>query len=332
MSIDFTKLSKRNLEIGVGLNKVDNLTPSRYFYEVIESSKSYDEIENKLKSYYETQDLSQAKIAQEMECDFVANRIAGLFDENGFSFSYAVLKNIHKRLFNGVFKGELNKGIGEFRTRDISKKEPILNGDSVVYAHYRDIESCLAVIFKEQKAKNLSKMSFDEVIVNLADFTSNLWQIHPFSDGNTRTTAMFITKMLKSMGFKLNDEIFKENSLYFRNALVLSSYNNIMLGVGFDLSYLQSFFKKFLIDENLELKNLPNNIFENRRFEEQKPTQIFMPNEKVRVLMSDGHSYAPKINLSVGLDNSSRTIGGNSITNSIKNQELDRKIFKELKD
>lgn len=126
-------------------------------------------------------------------------------------------------------------------------------------------------------------MSFDEVIVNLADFTSNLWQIHPFSDGNTRTTAMFITKMLKSMGFKLNDEIFKENSLYFRNALVLSSYNNIMLGVGFDLSYLQSFFKKFLIDENLELKNLPNNIFENRRFEEQKPTQIFMPNEKVRV-------------------------------------------------
>lgn len=97
------KYDKQNIEIGFGLNQVDNLTPSAFCYDVIEKSNSYEEVEIKLKEYYKNKDLKNPQISQERECDLVANRIAELLDEYSFSFSLATLQGIHKRLFNEVF-------------------------------------------------------------------------------------------------------------------------------------------------------------------------------------------------------------------------------------
>ncbi len=143
----------------------------------------------------------------------------------------------------------------ENETTDITKKEDILNGDTVKYVNYQEIESYFDYDFKEEKSFDYSKLNNDELINHIAKFTSSIWQVHPFGEGNTRTTAVFIEKYLNSMGFNVNNEMFKNNSVYFRNALIRSNYGNIPKGIYPTFNYLRMFFENLLQGKNNELVN-----------------------------------------------------------------------------
>ncbi len=239
---------------GIGLNKVDNLEPSEYLLELsqknINGELKYNEVENLLKTHYEEQDSDDIKIQREKECDLVSLRIAQLLEDKSFGFSPITLKNIHKYLFKDIYDFA-----GNYRTYNITKKEDILNGDTVKYVNYQEIESYFDYDFKEEKSFDYSKLNNDELINHIAKFTSSIWQVHPFGEGNTRTTAVFIEKYLNSMGFNVNNEMFKNNSVYFRNALVRSNYGNIPKGIYPTFNYLRMFFENLLQGKNNELVN-----------------------------------------------------------------------------
>lgn len=260
-----TPVEKRieNWEVGIGLNEVDGLVPSSYLIQLtkesIEGKKTFDEIEKDLKNYYSKQDKNSINYS-EMECDLVSTRIAKLLEERAFVFSPIQLKSIHRKLFSELLLDERDNSIGEYRKYNISKKEPILNGDTVVYGEYSTIDEFLKYDFENESSKNYSQMSLEKQIKSLARFTSAIWQIHPFIEGNTRTVAVFIQKYLLSMGFLVNNDLFRENSVYFRNSLVASNYSNIPQKISPDFTYLEEFFLKLLYSKEIELKEIK--IFE----------------------------------------------------------------------
>ena len=173
-----------------------------------------------------------------------------MLEDKSFGFNPITLKNIHKYLFKDIYDFA-----GNYRNYNITKKEDILNGDTVKYVNYQDIESYFDYDFKEEKEFDYSKLNNDELIKHIAKFTSSIWQVHPFGEGNTRTTAVFIEKYLNNMGFDVNNDMFKEHSLYFRNALVRSNYGNIPKGIYPTFDYLVMFFENLLQEKNNKLKN-----------------------------------------------------------------------------
>lgn len=254
-------------DTAIGLNKVDNLEPSNYLIELskqnITGKLKYYEIESVLKTYYEAQDINNAKIIKEKECDLVSLRIAMLLEDKSFGFSHITLKNIHSYLFQGIYNFA-----GNYREYNITKKEPILNDDTVTYVDFSNIEDYLAYDFGEEKKCDYSKLNSDELIKHIAEFTSSIWQVHPFGEGNTRTTAVFIEKYLISLGFDVNNDMFKEHSVYFRNALVRSNYTNIPKGIYPTTKYLIMFFENLLQGKNNKLEN--KELYVGELFEKNK--------------------------------------------------------------
>lgn len=248
-----------NWEVGIGLNEVDGLNPSKYLIELtkdsIEGRKTFDEIEKELKNYYNKQSKDSINYS-EMECDLVSTRIAKMLEDRTFVFSPIQLKSIHRKLFSELLLDERDNSIGEYRRYNISKKEPILNGDTVIYGEYTTIDEFLKYDFENESGKNYAEMSLEKQIKNLIKFTSAIWQIHPFVEGNTRTVAVFIQKYLLSMGYDVNNDLFKENSVYFRNALVASNYSNIPKRISPNFSYLEQFFLKLLYKRDIELEKI----------------------------------------------------------------------------
>ena len=104
-----------------------------------------------------------------------------------------------------------------------------------------------------ERQKDYKEMNMVEVINNITNFSSNIWQVHPFREGNTRTTALFIQKYLISLGYNVDNSLFKEKSVYFRNALVRSNYFNNELGVKEDNSFLIRFYENLLLGKNNNL-------------------------------------------------------------------------------
>ena len=117
------------------------------------------------------------------------------------------------------------------------------------------IRQTLDYDFGQEKAFDYSKLSKEETVKHLTRFIANIWQIHPFGEGNTRTTAVFTIKYLKSLGFDVNNEPFEKNSWYFRNALVRANYTNMNKGIYMNTEYLERFFRNLLLGEKNELKN-----------------------------------------------------------------------------
>ena len=239
---------------GIGLNKVDNLEPSKYLIELskknISGELKYYEVESLLNTYYENKDFTDINIQKERECDLVSLRIAKLLEDKSFGFSPITLKNIHKYLFNGIYDFS-----GNYREYNITKKEPILNGDTVKYVDFNNIEDYFSYDFKEEKEFDYSKLNNEELIKHIAKFTSSIWQVHPFGEGNTRITAVFIEKYLNNMGFDINNDMFKKYSEYFRNALVRSNYGNIPKGIYPTFNYLIMFFENLLQGKYNTLNN-----------------------------------------------------------------------------
>lgn len=238
----------------IGLQQVDGLTPSDYLLEIakknIEGEISLNKAQALIDSYYESKTERTEDQDETEEADKVSARIAQVLSEKAFSFSPSFLIAIHKRLFDRVFKHA-----GEIRKYNISKKEWVLNGDSVMYGASFELRMALDYDFEREREFNYSDLSMDEIVRHLSSFVSRLWQIHAFGEGNTRTTAVFTIKYLRSMGFKVGNDIFAKNSWYFRNALVRANYKNVAKGIQQEQEYLEKFFRNLLMGEHNELKN-----------------------------------------------------------------------------
>ena len=238
----------------IGLQDVDGLKVSDYLKETavkhIEGDITIDEVREQLKAYYVNKATHDKDDVEKQEADRVAGNIAKLLSEKSFSFTALEFLNIHRHLFEGVFKHA-----GEIRPYDISKKEWVLQGDTVVYGRAADIMMALRYDIQQEKDFNYNGLSTDGIIAHIVDFVTLLWQNHPFREGNTRTTAVFVIKYLRSIGFEVDNDLFANNSWYFRNALVRANYRNPSKGIEPDKSFLVMFFRNLMLGEQNELKN-----------------------------------------------------------------------------
>lgn len=239
-------------DMAIGLQEVDNLKPSKYLEKLvndnIDGNLTIEEVLNDLNSYYSEKDKKQELNKTELECDFVSTRIVELLSIDNFELSVDYLKYVHRYLFQDVYEFA-----GEFRKVDFSKHEKILNNDSVAYGDSRTLKESLEYDISLELEKNYKDMNIVEVIENITKFSSSIWQVHPFREGNTRTTAVFIEKYLINLGYKVDNSLFKEKSVYFRNALVRSNYFNNYLNIKEDSSYLVKFYENLLLGKNNNL-------------------------------------------------------------------------------
>ena len=239
-------------DMAIGLQEVDNLKPSKYLEKLLQENltgeKTIYEVEKELKEYYTEKEKNNDINHNELECDLVSTRIVELLQEDNFELSIDYLKYVHKYLFQDIYEFA-----GEFRKIDFSKHERILNNDSVAYGDHKLLEQSLDYDITLEKNKNYKEMNIVDVINNITDFSSRIWQIHPFREGNTRTTALFIEKYLISLGYNVDNTLFKDKSVYFRNALVRSNYFNNELNISKDDSFLIKFYENLLLSKNNEL-------------------------------------------------------------------------------
>ncbi len=239
-------------DMAIGLQEVDNLKPSKYLEKLIQENitgkKTIYEVEKELKEYYTEKEKNNEVNHNEFECDLVSTRIVELLQEDSFELSIDYLKYVHKHLFQDVYEFA-----GEFRKVDFSKHERILNNDSVAYGDHKLLEQSLDYDITLEKNKNYKEMNIVDVINNITNFSSRIWQIHPFREGNTRTTALFIEKYLVSLGYNVDNTLFKDKSVYFRNALVRSNYFNNYLNIKEDNSFLIKFYENLLLGKNNNL-------------------------------------------------------------------------------
>lgn len=237
----------------IGLQAVDGLKTSKYLIDTairnIEGDISIDEAQEFINSYYEENQKSDADSRTE-EADKVAARIAKILSENAFSFTPNEYISIHRKLFTGIYDHA-----GKIRDYNITKKEWVLDGATVLYGSASELRVTLEYDFAEEKKFSYKNMTIEEIIHHLAVFVSRLWQIHVFGEGNTRTIAVFFIKYLRTLGFDATNDIFAENAWYFRNALVRANYTNLKKGVHETTEYLELFLRNLLLDENNELHN-----------------------------------------------------------------------------
>lgn len=235
----------------IGLQQVDGLEPSEYLIKTAEQNIngdiSFDDAHALISSYYKT---SKTKADRTEEADKVSVRIAQIISENSFVFSPVELMTIHKRLFEGIYSHA-----GRLRDYNITKDEWVLDGDTVTYGNAFNLRETLEYDFGVEKNFNYNGLSTEQIISHIARFISNLWQIHIFGEGNTRTTAVFLIKYLGKLGFNVTNDIFAENSWYFRNALVRANYNNRAKGVFETTKYLELFLRNLLLGEDNILSN-----------------------------------------------------------------------------
>ena len=241
-------------QTAIGLQAVDGLKTSKYLLDTakehIEGNITIDEAQKRIQSYYEQRTERTEVEDNTKEADIVSARIAKLLGEKSFQFSPAEWLTIHRRLFEGVFKHA-----GQIRQYNITKKEWVLNGDTVIYADFNSIKDTLDYDFATEKNFSYEGLSVEASLKHLAKFASDIWQIHPFCEGNTRATAVFMIKYMKTFGFRVNNDAFEKNSWYFRNALVRANYNNLQKGVHSTTKFLEMFFGNLLLDTDYDLKN-----------------------------------------------------------------------------
>lgn len=237
----------------IGLQAVDGLKPSKYLLDTaiqnIEGQITLDEAQKLLDAYYE-ENPGTDDSARTEEADKVSVRIAKLLSEKAFSFTPNEYLSIHKKLFTGIYGHA-----GRIRDYNITKKEWVLDGETVLYGSASELRATLDYDFSQEKNYSYKGLTMDEIIHHLAIFVSRLWQIHIFGEGNTRTTAVFFIKYLRTLGFSVTNDIFAENAWYFRNALVRANYNNLIKGIHESTEYLELFLENLLCDEHHELHN-----------------------------------------------------------------------------
>ncbi|MBP3245490.1 MAG: Fic family protein [Bacteroidaceae bacterium] len=241
-------------QTAIGLQAVDGLKVSSYLQNTacrhIEGDITIDEARELVNQYYITKTAHDANDDDKEEADRVSSNIVKVLSSPTFDFSTGGYQSVHRRVFEGVMKHA-----GEFRKYDITKKEWVLEGDTVLYLNWEDLRRAIDYDLEQERAYSYKGKSKDEMISHLTKFVSGLWQIHAFGEGNTRTTAVFTIQYLRSLGFDVNNDLFAKHSWYFRNALVRANYHNIAKGIDYTPIYLERFFRNLLFGEQWDLRN-----------------------------------------------------------------------------
>lgn len=265
----------------IGLQQVDGLKPSDYLIATakqnIEGEITLDEVKQRIDTYYK-QHPAQTNEDRTEEADKVSARIAEILSEQTFTFSPAEYITIHRRLFHGIYKFA-----GKIRDYNITKQEWVLNGETVLYGSAESLKATLEYDFEQEKKYSYKGLSQQEVIEHISLFISYLWQIHIFGEGNTRTTAVFLIKYLRTFGFNVNNELFAVHSWYFRNALVRANYKNHTRNIHATNEFLLRFFENLLFGENHSLKNRELHI----QYNEPKNDPVNAKNDPVNDLVND---------------------------------------------
>lgn len=277
-------------QTAIGLQAVDGLKTSKYLIDTairnIKGDISIDEVNSLLNSYYE-ENPKQDPGDRTEEADKVSVRIVKVLSETGFSFTPNEYISIQKKLFTGIYRHA-----GKIRDYNITKKEWVLDGETVLYGNASELCDTLEYDFSEERTFSYKGLSINEIIHHLAVFVSRLWQIHIFEEGNTRTTAVFFIKYLRTLGFDATNDIFAENAWYFRNALVRANYNDFKIGVHETTEYLELFLRNLLLNEENELHNRVMHIsgkfvFPPKANDESIKANIRKPLEKMIPGLSD---------------------------------------------
>ena len=279
-----TRQKASDWRTAIGLQEVDGLKVSDYLKQTaakhIEGDITIDEARDMIRDYYVSKDSHDKPDDETEEADKVSANIAKLLNEKSFSFTAGEFLSIHRHLFEGVFKHA-----GEIRPYDITKKEWVLDGATVMYGSASELRATLEYDFSQEKDYSYKGLSMDEIIHHLAVFVSRLWQIHIFGEGNTRTTAVFFIKYLRTLGFSATNDIFAENAWYFRNALVRANYTNLQKGIHETTEYLEAFLRNLLLNEKNELHN--RNLHISGLLNEEKvdigDAKVDIENEKVDI-------------------------------------------------
>lgn len=238
----------------IGLQQVDGLETSDYLKQTvrrnIEGEITIDEVQRLVKEYYVNKTNREPDDDDKQEADLVTGNIGKILSSRTLDFTVNGYLSLHRRIFAGVFKHA-----GQIRDYDITKSEFVLRGGTVNYLNFEDIRTALDYEISREKTFDYSGLSSDEIIEHIAKFVSNVWQIHAFREGNTRTTAVFAIQYLRSIGYKVNNDMFAAHSWYFRNALVRANYKNVVQGINYEPVYLKRFFRNLLLGEQWDLKS-----------------------------------------------------------------------------
>ncbi|MDR0333893.1 MAG: Fic family protein [Dysgonamonadaceae bacterium] len=243
-------------QTAIGLQQVDGLKPSEYLIQTaienIEGDITFEEVKNRIDAYYKSQSVKNGEDNNRTEeADKVSARIAEILSEKTFLFSPDEYQNIHRRLFTGIYKFA-----GKIRDYNITKGEWVLDGDTVLYAPAETLKTAIKYDIEQEREFNFKGLSQQQIIEHLANFTVYLWQIHPFGEGNTRTTAVFLIKYLHKLGYKnISNELFAQHSWYFRNTLVRANYKNLQKNIVATNKYVVRFLENLMLGENNILKN-----------------------------------------------------------------------------
>ena len=246
-------------EAASGLQSVDGLTTSDFANHVaggyIEGEYDADEAVRRIEGHYDAGD------GRQREADVVAARInAMVASAKGTSIRLepSTLKRIHASLFKDVLDDR--RWVGEWRAVNISKREPVLGGRSVRYADYHEIVATLEYDLAQESTRTHDPLSDTGEVHRVSEFISRLWETHPFREGNTRTTATFAHLYLNSLGADVRNEEFRDNSRFFRDALVRSNFSDLALGITADRRFLDRFFENLVLGASHDLDSMDLNI------------------------------------------------------------------------
>ncbi len=247
--------------VAIGLQQVDGLVPSDYLVQTahanIEGQITIDEAKQRINTYYENSRARSDDGTRTEEADKVSARIAGILSEKTFSFSPTEYVAIHRKLFDGIYDFA-----GQIRDYNITKAEWVLSGNTVLYASSDQILETLEYDLERERGFDYQGLADNQVVKHLARFTSDLWQIHAFGEGNTRTTAVFVIKYLRTLGYNISNDLFEQNSWYFRNALVRANYDDIKNNIYATPEYLYKFFDNLLLGRKHALKNRELRVYD----------------------------------------------------------------------
>ena len=241
-------------QTAIGLQAVDGLKTSDYLKETarkhIEGDIDIDQARELIKTYYQSKATREPDDDEKQEADKVSANITKILSSKTFDFSTNGLISLHRRIFDGVFKHA-----GKVRDYNITKKEWVLEGDTVNYLNFEDLRRTIDYDLEQERNFSYKGVSQDAMVAHITNFISGLWQIHAFGEGNTRTTAVFIILYLRHIGFEVNNDMFAHHSWYFRNALVRANYKNAVMGIDYSPEYLERFFRNLLLGEQWDLRN-----------------------------------------------------------------------------
>jgi len=310
--------SKESLwSLAIGLQDVDGLKVSNYLINItkehINGNININDAKRLIDNYHKDNINKDT-----LEADKVSVKITELLSEDSFNFNVLELTNTHLRLFKDIYKEA-----GKFRNYNFIKKEWVLNEDTVTYSPYELIKDTLEYDFNEEKKFSYKGLSLDEFIRHIAKFTSNIWQIHPFCEGNTRTTAVFIIKYLRTFGFNINNDVFANNSWYFRNSLARANYKNFNKNIYEDTPYLEKFFYNLLSNTNYELKNKYIHI----DYKDLSNNKSYSLEEKAIINIIKNNSSIKQEDIAKALNKSIRTI--KTIMKNMQDKGIIKRIGKK---